>query len=690
MKTKIFRILFLIICILFFVLSLTKNQNIETNLLNAFITPKIPKEIHLSQLANLSAKQLTVLFESNSRNDLDELQTEFYSRLDENFKSLNSQNYSQIIDIYKQYPKNFLTEETKKLIQNNQFETIANKSLQTLYNPFGIYILPPDKDPYFLLSDYVIHNQKFLQNDIQEYGGKFYAVDSFEIQNNEIAKIIELQKELNQNGRIYLTGTPIHSHITAAKSTVEINLICLFSTLALIILCKLYFKTFKILLPIILSIIFGFLSGYCAASAIFENLHVLTFVFSTSLIGISLDYSLHYFLTRDEKGFFKSLTNSMLTTVTAFSILYFSNIEIIKQISVFTSFGLFGVYLFVIIILPLFDFEIKTNNFHEINLKKFKKVIYIFVALTIFTMNIRVTFDNNIKNLYTPQKSLLTAETLYQKVFNIPARHFILISGENIDEILTQEEEITTKLSKKNINTIALSNFIPSSKTQKQNQKLILKLYDKNLNNYAKFLDKNTIQKLKNDNDLKIYNPSDFPLNKKFMLDENTTFIITENYIKLDGSETINIADDISQILIHSQGGCMLLFPFVFVILFVFLCMTYNFKNAIKIILPPLCGALFALGIVSCLQSINLFHIIALFLIIGFSLDYAIFRLNGTKNSNDAILISCISTAFSFLLLSFTSFKLISSLGLILFLGITSSYILSLLLISPNDETLNI
>ncbi len=84
MKIKIFRILFLIICILFFVSSLTKNQNIETNLLNAFITPTSLKEIHLSKLANLSSKQLNVLFESNSQNDLYELQTEFYSYLDEN------------------------------------------------------------------------------------------------------------------------------------------------------------------------------------------------------------------------------------------------------------------------------------------------------------------------------------------------------------------------------------------------------------------------------------------------------------------------------------------------------------------------------------------------------------------------------------------------------------------------------
>ena len=51
------------------------------------------------------------------------------------------------------------------------------------------------------------------------------------------------------------------------------------------------------------------------------------------------------------------------------------------------------------------------------------------------------------------------------------------------------------------------------------------------------------------------------------------------------------------------------------------------------------------------------------------------------------VLMSAASTAFSFLLLSFTSFKLISSLGLTLFIGITASYILSLFMIKSNHGT---
>lgn len=79
---------------------------------------------------------------------------------------------------------------------------------------------------------------------------------------------------------------------------------------------------------------------------------------------------------------------------------------------------------------------------------------------------------------------------------------------------------------------------------------------------------------------------------------------------------------------------------------------------------------------------VNLFHLLAIFLIIGFGLDYSVFRFNGARKCADAVLMSCLTSVFSFALLAFAGFKLISSLGTVLALGLLSSYIFSLILIS--------
>ena len=104
----------------------------------------------------------------------------------------------------------------------------------------------------------------------------------------------------------------------------------------------------------------------------------------------------------------------------------------------------------------------------------------------------------------------------------------------------------------------------------------------------------------------------------------------------------------------------------------VFLLLSFIYKplTAAKILAPSIISSAFAIGLVNIIgEPISLFHILAVFLIIGFGLDYSVFRAGGVKNSSDAVLLSCATTVFSFLLLACTSFKLISSLGFILSAG---------------------
>ena len=250
--------------------------------------------------------------------------------------------------------------------------------------------------------------------------------------------------------------------------------------------------------------------GFSISTLIFKKLHILTFVFSTTLIGISLDYSLHSFLVGDEKNFIKNLTVSMLTTVFAFLILLFSNMEILKQIAVFTSFGLIGVYLFVVVFL-YGKINLTPKKTFEIENKKVKVVLSIFVLLVLILGGIKIKFNDDIKNLYKPTKKLELAEKINSEIFNSKQPNFILVEGKNLDEILQKEEKLNIK------NSISISNFIQSTKKQKENQKLVQNLYKNNLDSYATFLSKAEIQKLKN-KEFKIYDVENFPLKKDFMV----------------------------------------------------------------------------------------------------------------------------------------------------------------------------
>ena len=343
-KNMFKKIIFFLTATIIFIVGIFSLKGIDTEITRAFLN----NNSNLIKLAQLSSKNLNIIFESDNPQRVEELKNEYrqYNPI-----------FSDVINIYGSYPENFLSENIKSQLEKKDYKTIENDALIRLYNPFGIFLSDPSNDPYRLSGDFLNSLSKRYETEIKEYQGKFYSSTQVEIDNNkELENILNKQKQLD-DGKIYLTGTPIHSYLASKNSSFEINIICIISTLALILLCKFYFKSYKIILPILASIIFGFLMGFSVSSIIFHKIHILTFVFSTSLIGISLDYSLHYYLNDNNKLFIKNLTNSMLTTVFAFLILNFSGIELLKQIGIFTASGLLGVYFFVVFILS------KNNDF---------------------------------------------------------------------------------------------------------------------------------------------------------------------------------------------------------------------------------------------------------------------------------------------------------------------------------------
>ena len=654
------KILFLILSFILFFAAIFKQTPIETNLVSAFLksSSNISPLIKITEVSN---KNLNIILEAENLECLEDAKSQFKTDIP----------IKELTDVYKNYPANFLTDNSRNLIKNSDYKKLNKEGLERLYNPFGMFIAPPSEDPYLFSNEFVFNNFKY-QNSDKFINGKYYSLINVKINSQEdIEKYLSVKNEAD-GVNIYLTGTPIHSYMTTKKSVLEINIICLISTLAFIFLCKCCFNSYKIIIPIGLSILFGFTFGYSASALLFSKLHILTFVFSTSLIGISLDYSLHHFIAGDEKGFKKNLTASMLTTVCAFLVLALSGIEVLREIAIFTGFGLLGVYLFVIIVL---DKNIYSTKLKIPTLKFNNLYIVLFILIAALGLT-KLSFNDNIQNLYTPPKELAFSEKLYNDIFNKNSSEFLLIEGENLNEILKKEENLKLE------NYLGLSKFISSKEKQKENFELVKKLYQKDLESYAKFLSVETKTNLKNA-EFNPYDVNNFALKSEFLLDQKTSFVVVPEHV--EGS--ISLSEEISKYLKNIRKDAVKLIVPVFASLFILLTTFYGTKNALRIIASPIFGVLTAISLISIMGlGLNLFNILALFLIIGFSIDYSIFRLNCSEKSEPAVFISVLSTGFSFLLLSFTGFKLISSLALTLLIGITSSYLASLFMIKSKNE----
>ena len=661
----------------------------ETNLLKAVFSNSSADETVVLLSGRYSAG-INVLVEAPSQSLTFQTAEKFYNSVNKDFFKVKDFDFSEVLSEYQKYNKNLLSLSSKKKLEQKKFDEIVHESYLRLIDPFSIMLVPLNQDPFMLFDDYI----KSLDNgnlDSIEYNGKYYKVMSLEVNNQDalspdivnkqIKTLVDLQDEIsNDDVKIYLTGTPVHSYYASSRSMLEVNIICVLSFLFIIGICYFYFGNLKLLFPIALGLGAGILSGYLVCSIVFSSIHVLTFVFSTTLIGICIDYMLHYFIEKDLDNILKSLTVSMLTTVSAFAVLLFSGVELLKQISIFTMTGLFTVYSAVVLFCPFVKIETSRKNISFQIPDKIKKIFVIFVILVSVVGMFFLKFNDDIRNLYVPSKKLMGAEKLFASVTGGNRKiSFAVVSGQNIQDILEKEEIISRNLNSNDYQ--ALSKFVPSIKQQKMNFELRKSLYKSKLNAYAEFLSPKEKQQLLSErqgNDFLEY----MPVFSEFLLSDNRSLMVLYDpkIITDSGAEYVDVTRDITQKIRNCRISCVRMLLPIFVILFALLALIYKPKTAIKITMPSVFAALFAISLVSITgQEINLFHILAIFLIVGFGLDYSVFRASGIKSSSDAVLLSCLTSVFSFLLLAFTGFKLISSLGFILSTGLTISYLTSLL-----------
>lgn len=706
---KISRILFIVVLAFLSMLLILHRPKTETNILKAIFSNNEKTIVDLS--TKFSAK-INVIVECKSAEVCENTAKNFYGQIDQTKMQTSDADIKGILESYEKHHYGLISNKSERLLREKNYEQIEQNALELLYNPIMQPIGSIEDDPFLLLTDYVmslstnhdISNFTPIQLKDKYYSLVMLNVDgdtalSPSVMNKEVKRLVILQKEFSKNNvNIYLTGTPIHSYYASTHSALEINIICILSSLFIIGLIYFYFRSLKPLLPIALTIGLGIYAGFVVTSLIFPSVHILTFVFSTTLIGICVDYTLHFFVSHEKdtscdeviKEIFKSLSVSLLTTASAFIVLLFSNFILLKQIAVFTVTGLTAVYLFVILFYPLFCTNIYNPSHvkHFVIPEKFNKPIFIAAGLIIIIGLLRIHFDDNIKNMYVPPKHLLNAEKLQSElVKSNEMMSIFVIEGKNLQELLEKEEGVTYELSKKNIEYQALSKYLPSLKRQKSAQILKKELYVNRLNEYAMFLPPDKRAEVINEALISyplINNVRFEALKNNFLINDKTSIIAAFGYDggEINGNKVINFQKDISSQIKKCRKICLGLLIPIFGLLYILLSKIYDYKSALKILLPSILAGGLSLALLGIFnQPVNLFHIIAVFLIIGFGLDYSVFRFGGAKKSADAVLISCLTSVFSFTLLALTGFKLISSLGYILAAGLIFSYIFSLVCI---------
>lgn len=305
------------------------------------------------------------------------------------------------------------------------------------------------------------------------------------------------------------SGFPFHSHESAARAQGEITLL---SVLTLTLLFLLFILIFRSPLPALM-ITFAALSSIClglsAAFLAFRTVHVLTFVFGASLIGLSVDYSIHFFIQR-RRGLgggeicallFRGVSLSFVSSAFCFLVFLFAPFGILKQFALFSAAGLLSSYATVFCLFPALGTWYtpppgKDRRENPGNRKpapfipalgaalgavpRAVPALGLFLAAPALIIALRgpPVVKNDLRSLYTVSPKLLAWERIASSALNYRSgASYFIIAGSSLQETLENEERFLALLNEQAPGTyLGYSLFVPPVKTQEQHYRAASKL----------------------------------------------------------------------------------------------------------------------------------------------------------------------------------------------------------------------
>ncbi|WP_351121649.1 MMPL family transporter [Shewanella sp. T24-MNA-CIBAN-0130] len=310
-------------------------------------------------------------------------------------------------------------------------------------------------------------------------------------------------------------GALFHAIAATESAKQEISRIGLISMLGIILLVWLAFRSMMPLFAALLTLTSGVVFAFVATLSFFGELHLLTLVFGTSLIGVAIDYSFHFYCEKQAhpndnasdtlKRIFPALTLALVTSVSAFVAIGFTPFPGMQQVAVFCAAGLMGAYLTLLLVFPLLGnyglkptrgltlaqgyLTVLQRTFIPSRLWQKVAIAALLIGLTaiLFLGLSQADTDDDIRQLQQSPAAITSEENqLRQLLSGGTDNQFILVSGHNEQALLQTLEQLVPVLDKAVADgelgqAMSLSRFMPSIARQRHDYQLQQQLYRQHL-----------------------------------------------------------------------------------------------------------------------------------------------------------------------------------------------------------------
>ena len=232
------------------------------------------------------------------------------------------------------------------------------------------------------------------------------------------------------------------------------------ASIALILVLLLFYRSPRYVLLASLPIGMGFLLGLTAVSLMFDSVHGITLAFGFTLMGVAIDYPLHLFSHAESSvgsaaigRIWPTMRLGALSTAVAYIALAFSGSDGLAQLGVFTAVGIVVAVLVTRIWLPALMGKTgspvsKDATSKAVVLRQMPGMLVLILALgAIIATATDGIWDDRLTSLSpVPPERLLRDNALRSAAGTPDMRYQIILYGPSLEDLLSKSERLDQNL----------------------------------------------------------------------------------------------------------------------------------------------------------------------------------------------------------------------------------------------------
>jgi predicted exporter len=533
-----------------------------------------------------------------------------------------------------------------------------------------------------------------------------------------------------QHWQLHATGVPLFSAYGADSAAREINQIGSVS-LALIVILLLYvFRSPRPLLLSISVVTIGTAGGIAGCILLLGHVHVVTLVFGAAITGVSVDYAIHYLCdslkpnwepSAGLKTMLPGLTLGMLTSVLAFALLAVAPFPGVRQVAVFAACGLFASWATTVLLLPLLARPSRPRTITAPPVRdgwrRSAKIAVVIALLALLPGLLRLHPVDDIRLFYAAPKLLQDDADAVRAILPLGMdSRFLLVKGTDAESVLRREEQLFAALDVL-VAKGALGNYqsgaalVPSQRRQQENHalvdnlvtsgKLTAYLHQIGFNTTAAAAVFTTIQQpfvaLTADSVQAALPPSQQILLPACDADRHdngcNAIIALQGIHDLPAVAAlaqhdvlwVDRVDALSTVMQHYRQLAGIALMVALVVAIAIVSVYAGIKEGLLLGAIPAMGMLVSLAVLGYTGELfSVFNLLALLLVVGVGMDYAIFYRLSEPDARGitaiALLLDVATTVLAMGMLGFSETPVIRAFGVTLVPGLLTAFFLAFLL----------